>query len=208
MARRKGVTTIEAMLLAPFVLFLFLCLIDMLFIVHNRTVLQADLNTIKLAAEQHLAKSPDQWSISALSDWQNGNSDLAQQNKRGIVDMMHLFLDKSALAERIGSELSNEKRQALYSVRQIAIDSRFNWFSEQYYLVYDIDINTPFSSLTGHIFSDYLNVKGTVALESYKHVQKMHDIELLLDRVEELSEIELLLKTVRGVLVNCLVKAQ
>ncbi len=206
MARRKGVTTIEAMLLAPFILFLFMCLIDMLFIVHNRTVLQADLNAIKLVAEQHLAESPDQWSVSTLSDWQNGNSELAEQNSRSIADMMHLFLDKSALAERIGSEMSTEKRRALYSVRRIAIESEPGWFSERYYLIYDIDINTPFSSLTGHIFSSHQNVSGRQQLQSYDHMQKMHDIELVFDHFEKLTEIELLIKTIRGVLVNCLVK--
>ncbi len=202
MTKRRGVTTLEAMLLAPIVLFLFICLIDMLFIVHNRTVLQADLSRIERVAEQHLAQVPDILTVSALSDWQNGNSELIEKNRRGIVDSLHLFLDKDQLAARIKSELTSARRSGLYSVESLAIESEINWFSMRYYLTYDIAIQSPFAHLTGHIFGGYQTVSGRRQIDSYSHIEQFHDIELVIDHLEKLQEIEMLIKTVRGVFVN------
>ncbi len=205
MKRRRGISTVELTLLLPILLGLFVCLIDMLFIVHNRTVLQADLHAAQTIAERHLAEATDDWLISADSDWKTGNSgDIAAA--RSIVDMFHLFLDKEALAKRITTELQAGNRTALYQIKQLSVDGEIHFFSMRYYLVYRAAIQSPFGGLTKHLFANYQEVSGRLRLDSNSHLQHLHDIELAVDQLETLNEIEALIKAVRGVLLNCLSK--
>ncbi len=203
MKRRKGVTTIEAMVLTPIILFLFICIIDMAFIVHNRVVAQADLQLIKQIGNDYLAQATDDYLTSSASNWQTGKTAIAVKSQRGIVDMFHLFLDNNAFKERVLKQLQRHNRQQLYQLKQLSINRNVYFFNTQYNLNYDIAIQSPFAFMTNHIFGNYQTLSGSVRLNSYSHLQKMHDIELVFDHLEKLSQLEALIKAIRGVLINC-----
>ncbi len=203
MKRRKGVATIEAMLLTPIILFLFICIVDMAFIVHNRMVAQADLQLIKQIANDYLAQATDAHLTSSASDWRTGKTAIAIKNKRGIVDMFHLFLDDQAFENRVRQQLNRHNRQQLYQLKKLSISRNLYFFNTQYNLNYDIAIRSPFAFITGHIFGNYQTLSGSIRLDSYSHLQQMHDIELVFDHLEKLSKIETLIKAIRGVLINC-----
>ncbi len=203
MKKRKGVTTIEAMVITPIILFLLICIIDMAFIVHNRVVARADLQLIRSIANEHLAESTDRYLVSAASDWQTGNTVIAIKSERSIFDMLHLFLDNGALKNRVLQQLNSSNRQPLYKIKRLSIDSRLIFFNTRYYLNYEIAIHSPFAALTNHFFTSFQTIKGSVQLNSYSQMQQLHDIELVFDHVEKLKEIETLIKAIRGVLINC-----
>ncbi len=203
MKRRKGVTTIEAMLLTPIILFLFICIIDMAFIVHNRIVAQADLQLIKQIAEDYLAQSTDDYFTSSTSDWRTGKMVIAVKSQRSIVDMFHLFLDNRAFEDRVKERLNRQNRRQLYQLKQLSINSNVYFFNTEYSLNYDFAIRSPFGFMTDHFFDKYQSLSGSIRLDSYSHLQQMHDIELVFDHVAKLSQIEALIKAIRGVLINC-----
>ncbi len=204
MKRRKGSFTVEAMMLTPLLMFFFICLIDVLFIAHNRVVAQADLSLIKSSLQQHLAESTDAWTVSGQSDWQSGNIARSIQVERGLSDMFHLFLSDDALLERTAKAVRQAGHGALYEVENLEIKARARLFDGNYTVRYQYKIHSPFQFLTNHVFSSYQTMQGELTIPCHSHRQQLHDIALLIDHIEQLKRVEALVKTIRGVLINCL----
>ncbi len=202
--RQSGSFTVEAMVLTPLLIFLFICLIDGLFIAHNRVVARADLSMIKSSLQQHLAESPDDWTVNVLSDWQSGNVDESVQVNRGLSDSFHLFLSDADLLKRARQAIWQFDHSALYEVTDLKIETRSLFFNAHYRMRYECRIHSPFQFLTKHLYNDYQTLRGVLTIPCRSHRQQLHDIALVIDYIERIKEIESLVKTIRGVLINCL----
>ncbi len=203
MTRRVGSVTVEAMVLTPLLLFLFICLIDVLFIAHNRVVARADLALLKNSLQQHLAESTDTWTVDGQSDWRVGNVAESVRVDRGLSDLFHLFLNEADLASRASRAIEQSGHAALYEA-DLSFSTSAHLFTAHYVMRYDCVIHSPFQFVTNHFFGGYQSMSGEMSIPCHSHRQQLHDIALLIDQIEQLGRIEALVKTIRGVLINCL----
>lgn len=202
--KRRGVLTIEVIIILPIVFSVIILCVDMLFIAHNRVVAFGEVTQLEQNLREHLSQSPDHWTLNSACDLKNGNIDNALKTSRKYKDIFHLGLSGKAVAERATAALGNSSAANLYSVEQLDCSYQFDLFGGSYIIDYTIRLDSPLKAFTHAVFDDYSILRGRLRIPVKNTSQQMAQMAIMIDRIEQVEEIETLLKTVRGVLIKWL----
>ncbi len=195
---RKGSASIEVMLLLPIMLAVFILLIDTLFILYHRSIVEAEIDVIALNLRQQLAQAPDDYLLSPDSDLSFGNINSQFQTERGIFDYFHLGLSSGSIDTRFGQALANARGNQHYHLKSAHSSINFDAFRPQLKLSYQVEVHSPFSALTGNTLHNLRQVKGEIHLKLSNKFQHINDVRTLMDKLSEIEEVINLVKTARS----------
>ncbi len=202
MSKKKGVHTVEVILLFPVLMMLLICMIDGVIIYHNRIYAMSDMVSINLYLQEHLAQSTDAWLVDNNSDYEMGNIASTIKNQRGFIDGFHVMLDDVALSKRLTKALNKSPSNYAYKVEKLICHIKIKTLNPKYQISYTLKIQSPFAVISEPLLGRYKVVKGSVEVPVESVIQRMTTAVIIADRIEKIDEINMLLTQLRKVVLR------